>query len=589
MRIQEIYEALKPSEYRDVVKGWDKNKLAAIFASAPYKKDRNMYRIYMPVNTPLDVEPLPEIEEELQQQGYEVKDYVAGLAEKNGRVIKIGKLLSPDTLRQYEVDKRERVGKRRSFHIVISRHPYDIAGMSTDRGWTSCQDLRSGSHCHFVPKDIEAGSFIAYLADVNDTNLKNPTARVLIKPYVNTEGQVAYASSRQVYGSVPSDLSVEFTASVDKFVRWINSQHGLTGVFDIHQEVYPEGEKTIDLGVENLVATLTADKFNQLPDETKLKVVKHSPKLVKTLPITDTEFLKTVAKEVPEVLLYVKNPSIELQTSANLSAEVLDNFKFTKINANEQEQLKLVNKDPFFLRFIENPSDAALEAAVAKEPTVIRIIKNPSYKLQHSAVSTSYRAIAFIKNPDVELQRIAIEKSRLALLRIENVDPEIQKEVVKKNPTSIGLIRHPTEEACNLALDQNIGLIRDINNPTEAVQLRVVNYDPDLIEYIKRPSINVQLAAVKKNYNSIRFIPRPSLEVQLAAIEVSENAIKFIRNPHSQAQVAAVRKNVEAISLIRNPDERAQIAATEDSILGFQLIENPTKRVIALYHKLYRE
>lgn len=56
--------------------------------------------------------------------------------------IRIGKLLQhygrEDLLKRFKEDKNRQLGGE--YVIVISRHPYDIAGASTDRNWTSCID-----------------------------------------------------------------------------------------------------------------------------------------------------------------------------------------------------------------------------------------------------------------------------------------------------------------------------------------------------------------------------------------------------------------------------------------------------------------
>lgn len=74
-------------------------------------------------------------------------------------------------------------------YIVISRHPYDLMGMSFERGWTSCMDLGSGFNSHYIKADIEHGTLICYLLKQLPASgvsrarpIVGPTARVLIKP-----------------------------------------------------------------------------------------------------------------------------------------------------------------------------------------------------------------------------------------------------------------------------------------------------------------------------------------------------------------------------------------------------------------------
>lgn len=90
---------------------------------------------------------------------------------------------------QYHLIKQPR---HFSGYIVISRHPYDLAGMSTGRGWTSCMHLETGGYNRYVPQSIAAGGLIAYLCDKDDKNIKNPKGRVLIKPYTKKHESMNY-------------------------------------------------------------------------------------------------------------------------------------------------------------------------------------------------------------------------------------------------------------------------------------------------------------------------------------------------------------------------------------------------------------
>lgn len=83
--------------------------------------------------------------------------------------------------------------------IVLSNHSYDIAGMSTDRRWTSCMNLLSGSNARWVKEDIKWGTVVAYLIEENDKNIENPLGRILIKPYFDDNGAVVYFPEPTVY------------------------------------------------------------------------------------------------------------------------------------------------------------------------------------------------------------------------------------------------------------------------------------------------------------------------------------------------------------------------------------------------------
>lgn len=112
---------------------------------------------------------------------------------------KIGKLIAKDTIPtpQGNVNALDlfskdpvRLGKNittainsNNLWIVISNHAYDIAGMSTNRDWTSCMNIFNGDNKVYVKHDIQYGTLVAYIIDKNDTNIQQPYGRILIKPY----------------------------------------------------------------------------------------------------------------------------------------------------------------------------------------------------------------------------------------------------------------------------------------------------------------------------------------------------------------------------------------------------------------------
>jgi hypothetical protein len=221
-------------------------------------------RIMMPLN--IDYSTIDnahllflKIDEFLNKHGYSVetlKDYIDGKAVKfkvdsDGKYIyddknpvKIGKLLQ-----KYEEDGEIEVTERKDgkkttktvvgkpllhefkndpirasngeFLIVISRHPYDVAGSSTDRSWTSCMDLglkrinypknkkNEGVNRRFVSADITEGTLVAYVVTKNElfkgvggedkVKLQKPLSRILIKPNESKVGKLY--SIGMMYGS----------------------------------------------------------------------------------------------------------------------------------------------------------------------------------------------------------------------------------------------------------------------------------------------------------------------------------------------------------------------------------------------------
>ena len=85
--------------------------------------------------------------------------------------------------------------------IVISQDPHDIARMSTGRRWTSCMNLERGNRSSDVFCEVEEGGLIAYLVDSNDLDIERPHARILIRRFVNKEGDSIAFPEESVYGN----------------------------------------------------------------------------------------------------------------------------------------------------------------------------------------------------------------------------------------------------------------------------------------------------------------------------------------------------------------------------------------------------
>lgn len=273
-----ISEALKPSEYRQFVKGWDRSRFEKIFKNPKYKTDRKAFRVYIPLgkggrktynwqSREMDTARYLSVEMESGSQGrYFIRDseeYIEGFARdrKNRRKIKIGKVINKVSkndpsrktklLRLYNNDPI-RQAKNDNYIAVISRHPYDIAGMSTDRGWTSCMNLRGGRYSErYVPVDIKKGSLIAYATKEDDPDLKNPVCRVMIKPFVEVEKwgddnvqdpDIFFGVENRVYGE-------EVDGFVDAVIDWVeevNQSKALNKVLEVELRsgIYPDGMQT---------------------------------------------------------------------------------------------------------------------------------------------------------------------------------------------------------------------------------------------------------------------------------------------------------------------------------------------------------
>lgn len=152
----------------------------------------------------------------LKRRDYEIVDYIKGICQKIGtdRKIKIGKVLSQNNATSSLINgfanSPIRAGMKNEMHITLSRNTYDVATMSTFKGWTSCMNLIHGSNKYFVPLDIENGTLIAYFHKPGVTDMNKASGRILLKQFSykeDSEEYILYKAESKIYGSVPVNSS----------------------------------------------------------------------------------------------------------------------------------------------------------------------------------------------------------------------------------------------------------------------------------------------------------------------------------------------------------------------------------------------
>lgn len=273
------------------------NRLDEVFGG----KNRLISRItidYSNIDSPL----MKRIDDLIDDEGYTVKDmasYIRGVAYKitgsddNGfsvvdvkNPVKIGKLLQ-----KYEADGQIEVTDRKDgkkttkwitgkpllhefkndpirssngeFLVVISRHPYDIAGASTDRSWSSCMDLglprinypktkpNEGINRKYIPRDIEEGTLVAYVVPKNElfigpngeekVKLQKPLSRIFMKPHKSDAGPVYTIGSR--YGAPYPEFHKQIEEWISKTLN--NKLQGGEKIYK-NPKLYNDGDTPVD-------------------------------------------------------------------------------------------------------------------------------------------------------------------------------------------------------------------------------------------------------------------------------------------------------------------------------------------------------
>lgn len=218
----------------------------------------NNHRIYFPLSDDgiiYDFSTKDKVVEVIESMGYNVTDYIGGYATDGKQKFKIGKLLAKSDsnsslLESFKLDPMR--SNNDKLNIVISRHPYDIGGMSTNRSWDSCMRLsqnynsdEEGCNAHFVKSDIMSGTLIAYLVKKEDKNINEPMSRLLIKPLFSRKGDILMNVSNRIYGL----KSEPFKNTLIKLVDSLFNKNAKETIYyrDYHLHYNDDGDvKSID-------------------------------------------------------------------------------------------------------------------------------------------------------------------------------------------------------------------------------------------------------------------------------------------------------------------------------------------------------
>ena len=260
-----LKEALNPSEFRkfmSIGRELALTRIGEIWSKLEAQcdsKNRNGDRLYFKIKQDLDDKSfdLPirkELEDYLDSNNLNVISFKSGTVQKKsgGNIFSLGKALTIlskkdknalDILQQYN-NQKSNVALTEDLIMVISKSPYDLAGMSTDRAWKSCMNLRGNDEdVEYIEVDISNGTLISYLIEAKDLNIQNPIGRILIKPYLknNNEKDILYGIEQN---------SVKYGRDNVDYIKLLlhvldTSQNEKTGFFKIDEKLYSDVSKSI--------------------------------------------------------------------------------------------------------------------------------------------------------------------------------------------------------------------------------------------------------------------------------------------------------------------------------------------------------
>lgn len=261
MKMELALAAVPLRDVRPYMKGWNRNnKTVKLLRKFMPRYNKKGYRAYFSLDKAASVEPRPKVIPPqplisiMQQLGYIITDFVANrcvklsdTASKNEFKI-TGVLAKAKSLN--DIQKKHFIAMVNNDHrrqgvsaskrlLVVSCHPYDIIGMSTGRGWTSCMNIHGGSNNHFVARDLAFGVMVVYAIDADDTNIQHPICRCLIKPFKSKSGHTLYHRETRVYGTKVAG----FDAVLAKFLRVLNKK-APPDYYEQVEHLYKDGSTT---------------------------------------------------------------------------------------------------------------------------------------------------------------------------------------------------------------------------------------------------------------------------------------------------------------------------------------------------------
>ena len=301
---------------------------------------------------------------------------------------------SPLAADQYDPD---------SLSIIISRDPQKIGEMSSGQHWRSCMSEidhttgKAGVNFHFVPRDIEAGSLVAYLVSKDDTQARYPLMRQLLKPHYNQQtGETALIPAK-IYGADIGGNSRTRQALHDSLNNFVREKVnvGKSGEFIMDSRLYGDGQP----GLVNLQAIWSEELIR------KGLIKYHDSSLQEYM----TE-LKNREEKIEDCLHYIEEKSTTEPETEN-TEEKPRNFegilatskrKERSIEELQEEMVKAESEAKSFRNKISNLNNPeALAKGFFRETRktspdslpspqdVLDVAKSPEITTRHTAINTA--------------------------------------------------------------------------------------------------------------------------------------------------------------------------------------------------------
>lgn len=573
------------------MKAWDPNFHKAVFEKEPWT-DRGARRVYLPFETHA-IKPI-NIPDQLQQylrtaipnKPYmtDETNYMQGLAHEvanPSRKLGIGKMLArslasesdPDRKAElqlikktFDADPQRAATRKPDKLIVISRHPYDVAGMSTDRGWSSCMNLVDGINKRYVLRDVKQGSIIAYLIQSDDMNIRKPLARTLIRPYGEKGNPSNIAMMADiVYGTAPES----FKAQVD---AWVNDRYNRdkSGLYCMKPGLYAdEAPRQIKLVSDATLLTWTDKQVIQYLYREAEEA--NYERVARLRPDADAILAQVAIKGNLEAAKYIKqSPSLAMFQKMAHELGVLGILKHIQ-NPSEEIIAWSIKRDPKAVAYVKNRTDKQnqdLFQLIQKQPDLIYQVHDPKPELILTAIQNTKREwqIHGILNkyaheltmPQLKQVAMHVMKNRMYLAQ-EFPDP-ILKKLIQTYPDLT------TQVFQNLADSEDWQIIEHLLPWTSDRVLYLLNHVHTHDLYIYRfPKFAQAFAQLDADQLTARHVNKIKSDYDWLH-SLGPHLISLQSNPHvKKATPDLLAERPELIKHMPDPtDDQIQVAISQD-------------------------
>ena len=207
-------------------------------------------------------------------------------------------------------------------------------------------------------------------------------------------------------------------------------------------------------------------------------------------------------------------------------------------NLDDKVAIKFLTKQPHYIKYIKNPSNAIVEFICTQRPYMLSLLTDfivPKDLLGNIFIHHPYY-INNIKNVDEETIIIWLENAGWV-----HEFPEIVKDFI-------------TEEIAIKYLNKHPHLFKYIENKTDDICIKAIIGDSDNMKYIKDPSEELQMKLMNINSSVIRYIKDPSEEIQMKMIN-SLHLLNFIKHPCKKLQQFVFEYKPEFASVLQEVDD----------------------------------